>query len=663
MNQGMETRWGSYVKVAANFAANNVQIRLRVARFLAKNEWFDGGGGELGAAARLVYWACNSSATLLHMHIVAEAGRAIVTPAIHWLEEKDGRRLLEFPAYLRRVLSRLAALSDGQVDDFPETCAYAKSAGIGLDVVRDRLGLAAKILSSYIINRIGYMFRVPLSHVLLVDPSRRVRKSYAAKLLVAHEAGQFQGLPDPTGILRDADLMREVKRVALTGDESEALRTCLEVTIGRNPGNTSGDEWRVKAMRGVHRSAINAGGLSPALRSKTCVFNTDEAIKEFLNDARLLERLRLDRERAQRAADLAVVAAEAAADTKEEETEDLDAAIIAAAEREAAAAEVLCDARAGKAAARDGRDAARAAATGAAAPAPRAPAGAVAAGPAARPRAAPVPRVAVSTFLRPVVWAVAKALTNVYMDRDGKDANLSLVAFVDKFLIGELPAALARIVADRPAAPVEGLAELLRRRAEGAAGLSYLSAFAASLKAPAETYSSDCPLCQKDYQTPRQHMAAHLQSKHLTYRLHALVNCFEEGDYLALDLQRLLGFCADEPYKSHGPRVTLADGEDVEDLFNDADTYGAENELWGLVETGAAMIAVQLAFEADPVAAARAAVPRHALLAATQDSTAAARAPALLARQLGSIETEEPPSPAPSIEAQAPLQPPPPPRS
>ena len=155
MNQGMETRWGSYVKVAANFAANNVQIRLRVARFLTKNEWFDGGGGELGAAARLVYWACNSSATLLHMHIVAEAGRAIVTPAIHWLEEKDGRRLLEFPAYLRRVLSRLAALSDGQVDDFPETCAYAKSAGIGLDVVRDRLGLAAKILSSYIINRIG----------------------------------------------------------------------------------------------------------------------------------------------------------------------------------------------------------------------------------------------------------------------------------------------------------------------------------------------------------------------------------------------------------------------------------------------------------------------------------------------------------------------------
>ena len=93
------------------------------------------------------------------------------------------------------------------------------------------------------------------------------------------------------------------------------------------------------------------------------------------------------------------------------------------------------------------------------------------------------------------------------------------------------------------------------------------------------------------------------------------------------------------------------------------DTYGADNELWGLVETGAAMIAVQLAFEADPVAAARAAVPRHALLAATQDSTAAARAPALLARQLGSIETEEPPSPAPSIEAQAPLQPPPPPRS
>ena len=100
----------------------------------------------MGAAANsvrrrdLCIGRATAARALLHMHIVAEAGRAIVTPAIHWLEEKDGRRLLEFPAYLRRVLSRLAALSDGQVDDFPETCAYAKSAGIGLDVVRDRLG-------------------------------------------------------------------------------------------------------------------------------------------------------------------------------------------------------------------------------------------------------------------------------------------------------------------------------------------------------------------------------------------------------------------------------------------------------------------------------------------------------------------------------------------
>ena len=229
--------------------------------------------------------------------------------------------------------------------------------------------------------------------------------------------------------------MREVKRVALTGDESEALRTCLEVTIGRNPGNTSGDEWRVKVMRGVHRSAINAGGLSPALRSKSCVFNTDEAIRSS-STTRLLERLRLDRDRAQRAADLAVVAAEAAADTKEEETEDLDAAIIAAAEREAAAAEVLCDARARKAAARDGRDArARRGHWSCRRPRRARLPGPIAAGPAARPRAAPVPLVAVSTFLRPVVWAVAKALADVYMDREGKDAGLSLVAFVDKFAL------------------------------------------------------------------------------------------------------------------------------------------------------------------------------------------------------------------------------------
>ena len=100
MNQGMETRWGSYVKVAANFAANNVQIRLRVARFLTKNEWFDGGGGELGAAARLVYWACNSSATLLHMHIVAEAGRARACALMH---------PPHVAGYLGRLLQRYAA--------------------------------------------------------------------------------------------------------------------------------------------------------------------------------------------------------------------------------------------------------------------------------------------------------------------------------------------------------------------------------------------------------------------------------------------------------------------------------------------------------------------------------------------------------------------------
>ena len=106
----METRWNAYAKVAANFAVNRVLIRMRLKAWLEEQDVFAGGGGELAAAARLVYWAACDVSTCIDMHLLAEASRAVITPAIFWLQEKDGRRMLEFPEYLRIVLARLTTL-------------------------------------------------------------------------------------------------------------------------------------------------------------------------------------------------------------------------------------------------------------------------------------------------------------------------------------------------------------------------------------------------------------------------------------------------------------------------------------------------------------------------------------------------------------------------
>ena len=102
----METRWNAYAKVAANFAVNRVLIRMRLKTWLKEQDVFASGGGELAAAARLVYWAACDVSTCIDMHLLAEASRAVITPAIFWLQEKDGRRMLEFPEYLRIVLAR-----------------------------------------------------------------------------------------------------------------------------------------------------------------------------------------------------------------------------------------------------------------------------------------------------------------------------------------------------------------------------------------------------------------------------------------------------------------------------------------------------------------------------------------------------------------------------
>ena len=156
----METRWNAYAKVAANFAVNRVLIRMRLKTWLKEQDVFASGGGELAAAARLVYWAACDVSTCIDMHLLAEASRAVITPAIFWLQEKDGRRMLEFPEYLRIVLARLTTLASDGLDAFPENVAFARSVGVSVEDVQDRIRLAAEIISAYIINRSVY-FRRP----------------------------------------------------------------------------------------------------------------------------------------------------------------------------------------------------------------------------------------------------------------------------------------------------------------------------------------------------------------------------------------------------------------------------------------------------------------------------------------------------------------------
>ena len=53
------------------------------------------------------------------MHVLAEAARVIITPVLSWMQEKDSRRLLEFPKYLRERLAVMLTLADCVEDYFP----------------------------------------------------------------------------------------------------------------------------------------------------------------------------------------------------------------------------------------------------------------------------------------------------------------------------------------------------------------------------------------------------------------------------------------------------------------------------------------------------------------------------------------------------------------
>ena len=71
------------------------------------------------------------------------------------------------------------------------------------------------------------MLKVPMGHSQLADSSKRVRKGYASRLVAAVAAGRLKDVPDPTGILKNRELMGDVDLLARTGVVSERLMTRL----------------------------------------------------------------------------------------------------------------------------------------------------------------------------------------------------------------------------------------------------------------------------------------------------------------------------------------------------------------------------------------------------------------------------------------------------
>jgi hypothetical protein len=443
--------------------------------------------------------------------------------------------------------------------------------------------------------------------------------------------------------------------------------TRLVVSLGSTKLTTAGDEEGVKLLRLIDPSAIEHGGLSAAFRAKANRYDVGSFLEAFVADARLIEVARKQLDREKRVADAVVAAAVAAAETAGEPA-SLEEAIVAAERERSAVAEALVAKQTDKAEARDARGAARAAAAGAVAPAATAlPAGARRAAP--PPRLAPPSPVVPMRYLAPVLRALTEGLWDCYLGRD--DDSLTLAAFVDQFIASPLSVALKQLVVERERhdEPLVWLGAELLRRAGDSTELAALARFLADA-APDAAISSDCPLCVHHYTVAaniRRYLAAHV-AKHLSPPLAALVDRLDTAYWTADDVLRCLGLFPDQVYQRADDvavfRPTLEPGE-VQELFDDAEECEAEGLLEATVKAAAAGIVLQLALDADPepVSVDRSNVQdvRYAMLAAALDSTEAARAPAQRERHLGSISNEEPPSPAPPIEAPAPLQPPPPP--
>ena len=94
---------------------------------------------------------------MLVFSFLGEISRALISPAIFWLQRNEGRNLLAMPKFMRSLFAELALLDQDEGADafLHETLAFARHRGIARERVQRLARDAAHFLSVYVSNRMG----------------------------------------------------------------------------------------------------------------------------------------------------------------------------------------------------------------------------------------------------------------------------------------------------------------------------------------------------------------------------------------------------------------------------------------------------------------------------------------------------------------------------
>ena len=514
--------------------------------------------------------------TMLVFSFLSEVSRAIVSPAIYWMQQNEGRNLLEMPAFLREHFARLAELATDARAFLPDTAAFVESSGMGDDLFLDLASRASPLLAAYGANRLGAFDRFPWSLGSLIDEDRSFRMAYARALVDGVRRGWFGEARSlkaeklDFAKLRTQEMWPLVERCARDGTLAPALARHVALWVGQTQTNTAQNERGVKAARNEARGH-EANGLAAAVRGSSVATPTGPHLDEFMEEAAAREDARRggargagvapgdrqgdDRRGRRRGAVLRGRVKRGARGRRGARGGDDGAPRDEDAARAAPGA-----ARAGRRGRRRGRRCANAEAN-AAAPRGAAPAPA----PAAAQDLAEANDHVVLCRLAPVLAALPEALAELYINRaSGGD-------------------------------PVTELAALLLRRAA---------------EFDARTYEApECPLCAGGAFTferdALRDLPRHLTRQHLGQ---CLADLAAETDARNHEVLRCLGLARYADYAPPGRSLAPAEplNEDDVELISDFDEApGARDAAYRAV---AAVISTRLAVE---VAAARAGLPRR----------------------------------------------------
>ncbi len=569
---------------------------------------------------------------MLVFSFLGEISRALISPAIFWLQRNEGRNLLAMPKFMRSLFAELALLDQDEGADafLHETLAFARHRGIARERVQRLARDAAHFLSVYVSNRMGPFDRFPWSVGVLLDDDERLRVAYARALVTAERNGWFgragtaeREKLDFVGLL-SKEMWPLVVDVANTGAVARKLHQRVTLMIGTIINETSGSERLVKTARATEGTTIKLGGLAAAVRAAGVPYDTGPHLEPFMAAARAAENERQDAVREAREL-LRVSVRETAVRATEELTTLEDA--ISLERDDAAALATALTARRGAAEVRSrARQASRALA------AQGDTAGAAAANAEAN---AAQPRRAVTAPAPAAGQQLATARLNNYL------------CYIEP-LVEALTAALPQIYLEQPADPVAALA-------------AFLESFVAR-PAPATRDVVACPLCVPGSFTfpedPVRDVPAHLELHHLDASLARLAAALSEDP---ADVRRCLGLVRGFFYEPGEAAPTLLDGDD--DIMLDFDNEPiARDDAYRAVS---AVVASQLAFAgikalALPATAARQA-QLHDLLLPGGDN-AVTHYTRYVRMHMGGLPVETPPTPAPELrldpEAEVPTPPP-----